>query len=474
MLRSISSSGNVALYPALCRWADDSLACTWYEYSSPVEPTPSDIWFSTSPDGAVWTRPVRVSDGVSYNGGASLLWQSADIFHVAWHSWRTPGREPFSSPRGGLANIWLARSLDEGRTWSPPIMAFPGIVGSKYASYAATSDGRMWMAFEEVSSRSVKISSSSDGLDWTTPVTVVEGGSNPDLFIDWDGRFHLVHAFQKGGRKGFRYLTGSDGKTWESPFRLPSLAEGRPLSRPKISLLDDGRLAVMTHTDGWGDRVNRYEIDLNEDKLELHIGVEWSAGNAFWTLNSLSVFSSEGERIQKILFGPIREGVGEEDWLVSAVSPLLGTTHPVGFDRPVMEMMRELGSPETKGLVYSDQTRRFELPLKPGRYFLEIVYSSWIASVPAVRFYLNAEILESVLPGVRPDRCCLIVVGKDGEPSENPFPRDDGHDHNRPSRLVRSGNGPEYWGAWTSFAGEGVRVVCGRFRETAGTFEVIE
>ena len=64
---------------------------------------------------------------------------------------------------------------------------------------------------------------------------------------------------------------------------------------------------------------------------------------------------------------------------MSARSPLLGPTQPMGFDGPVMEMMRELGSPETKGLVCSDQPRRFQLPLKPGRYALEIVYSSWIA-----------------------------------------------------------------------------------------------
>lgn len=460
----LSVSGNISLYPSLCEWKGGYLACAWYEYSSPVEPAPSDIWFSKTRDGKRWTRPLKVTDGISYNNGPSLVERTSGGFTIVWHSWRPPGKEPFISGHA-LANLWMADSED-GRKWTVPKMPFPGLSGSKYPSLAEDRLGRLWMVFEATGSERIRISCSKDGRNWEKPkpISGIEKGSrNPDLAIDWNGQFHLVYTLQEGSDRKIGYLVSLDGVSWEKKGKWPAVIKGQLLSRPKISIAGDGCPTVISHTESWGSYSIQHEFDLHGTRMDIGIDPECSAGNAFWTLNALEIKSQTG-KVMRMLYGPGLSSSSGDEFHVTAESPLFGAGQSYGFNEPVRQMIRELGSEVTRSLVYSNKPRVFHINLKPGKYSLCAVYSSWIASVPGIRFKINGQIIQTA---TRPkhDQCYLMLIDDKGSIEPKSITPNHHCDNNRPSRLICLGSDKGCWLAWTSFAGKSVHVICERITE---------
>lgn len=457
----VSVSGHIALYPSLCEWTGGLLACAWYEYSSAVEPSPSDIWFSVTRDGRRWSRPVRVTDGISYNNGPSLIQRRSGEFTVGWHSWRPPGREPFVSG-GAVANVWIAHSKD-GKTWTAPEMPFPTLSGTKYVSLAEDPCGKLWMVFEGKEAGRILISSSEDGRRWSRPTRVrgvePESGS-PDLGISRAGMFHLVYTHGRGPSRRMGYRISLDGTTWKKGARLPSKIGGQSLARPKIGVRADGRAAVASHTESWGRYSYRRQVDLRGGPMRIGIRADGRAGNAFWALNSLE-FRRRGKSAVKIFFGPGTGGRRHGEARVTAASPLFGPGRRWGFDKPIRQMIREVGDDETRSLVFCRRPRVFSAVMTPGAYTVTAVFSSWIASVPGVRLEIGGRGVPGAAHG-RNDRCCLTEAASGGRAGVTCFPPAMTADHNRPSKPVWTGAGRRPWAAWTSFAGRSVNVVCGK------------
>ena len=137
--KDISISGNIALYPSLTINPDGIIAVAWYEYSSPFEIAKSDIWFSVLEKNNLWSEPINLSQGISFNNGPSLIWiNSIQSWYCAWHSWRPPGKEPFVEG-GDITNIWYSKISKDLEVTSPN-RVFEKVTNTEYASLAYDHD----------------------------------------------------------------------------------------------------------------------------------------------------------------------------------------------------------------------------------------------------------------------------------------------------------------------------------------------
>jgi hypothetical protein len=132
------------------------------------------IGYSSSDDGGEsWTRTVRfahVDAREEINHNVKIYVTDTGIVHVVW-SQSTRENDWFP------VNIWYARSVDEGETWSEPVEVFPGPRAS-CPSISAGAEGRLYMTWIRavgfVDSKYAKISTDG-GLNWTDPRIMFEG-----------------------------------------------------------------------------------------------------------------------------------------------------------------------------------------------------------------------------------------------------------------------------------------------------------
>lgn len=456
LMHKISQSENIALYPSLSPYGDEGLACAWYEYSSPRRASESDIWFSKSVDLTEWSNPVCVSGNFSYNNGPSLIELADGGFLVAWHSWRPPGREPFTE-KGGLANIWMSRSKD-GLTWDAPFMAFPNISGSKYASLVQDMSGMMRIVFTETETDLLKVSSSKDGLVWSEPFVIAETigkCGNPDIILDKDNIYHMV--FMKNEKKltSIKYFTSSNLNNWtEHTLTIPRSIQFSKLGRPKIGLSSSNQPQITMHTHAWGSYTSKFDLKIQEPTLRCTIDADHKTGREFWALNTLLIRSLQNFKEIFFNFGSNPNATDKID-----VTGELSDNIEYKFDGQVEQMIRELGTKNTRSLVCSDRTVSFELfPIESGDYYIEITYSSWIASNPGFVLQINGEILSSKIPNSDTEKCLLLEFDENSESKVVIFAESEEFDQNRPSKIVHRPNGMAYV-AWTSFSDSGIDIV---------------
>lgn len=457
MMQKISKSKNIALYPSLSPYGDDGLACAWYEYSSPKRAAESDIWFSKSENSSTWTEPVCISGNVSYNNGPSLVNLTGGGFLVAWHSWREPGKAPFTAD-GGIANIWMSYSKD-GELWNPPFQPFPDIVGSKYPSLVQDQTGSVRIVFTETATEILKISSSEDGLKWQKPFPIsgnIGKCGNPDIALDCNNVFHMVFMRDENSFKKVKYFTSSNLEDWVDRQVVFSNSElFSRLARPKISIAKKHQPHITLHSNGWGSFTNQYDIKISKPTLSLRFEADHMTGRDFWVLNSVLIKSYQSSQEMFINFG-VKSNMHD---MISVQGDLFDNME-YKFNGDVECMKRELGTENTRSLVCSDQAVSFELSsLKPGNYFIEVTYSSWLASNPGFNMTLDAEILKSQIAESEADQCLWVAFDEKRPSGElKVFAAEDGFDQNRPSKIVERSDKAKYV-AWTSFNEDGIDIV---------------
>ena len=142
----VSKSGNIALYPALTVNGHGVMAAAWYEYSSSIEASRSDVWFSTQGLGSGWSNPIAVSGGISYNNGPTLVWMSStETWQCAWHSWRPPGKEPFEVD-GDITHVWI-NTISAQSIGNSARQALPGVHSTEYASLVASPSDQLYLLY---------------------------------------------------------------------------------------------------------------------------------------------------------------------------------------------------------------------------------------------------------------------------------------------------------------------------------------
>jgi len=166
------------------------------------------------------------------------------------------------SPAGRIS---MVRSADQGRTWSPPTVVVDGPRDDRDPSIVETSQGTLLVSYFESddtpspSSRGVFVTRSEDaGRNWSPPIpvtTTLDGAATSAKIVQLDDGDLLVPIY--GGRGGSRDAVAvvvrstDDGRTWakETETTIAS-APGVSFVEPALASVGDGRLIAMIRTEG--------------------------------------------------------------------------------------------------------------------------------------------------------------------------------------------------------------------------------
>ncbi|NQU21201.1 MAG: exo-alpha-sialidase [Candidatus Nealsonbacteria bacterium] len=158
----------------------------------------------------------------------------------------------------GLYPIRMARSEDDGRTWSElePIGNFGGIVAM--ADYVRLTDGRYMALFHDDGRflraggkrtgvfRVFKTLSTDGGLTWGQPIVIATHPQahlcEPGVVRSPDGK-QLAMLLRENSRKfnGFVCFSDDEGETWTEPVQVPGALTG---DRHRAVYAPDGRLFI--------------------------------------------------------------------------------------------------------------------------------------------------------------------------------------------------------------------------------------
>jgi hypothetical protein len=239
---------------ALASWPDiaaDIGGTLHVVYAVPVNEG-RGIYYTCSEDGESWSEARQIFDA------AGAGWAMSDYprlavgldgaIHVVWIR---------ADPLGNdlTQEIYYARSVDEGETWSEPLEVVAGIYA--WPEVAAGGVGTVQLLWNEATGeRAWWYQWSTDGgAEWTRPERVPGFGNVPGpigLVADGSGTAHLVGLGQdNGGVPDLIYLTW-DGQKWgeRETFRL-DLALDEPVAGVSAAVLPAlGQLDVVFRGQG--------------------------------------------------------------------------------------------------------------------------------------------------------------------------------------------------------------------------------
>jgi hypothetical protein len=225
--------------------------------------------FVRSTDGGThWSTPVSVTDDSTFGShNFQALYAGHDgMLYASWLDGRT-----------GKSTVFMTRSADGGKTWSPNLRVSNGeACPCCRTTMASAPDGTLYLAWRRVfpgNVRDIVVARSTDhGASWQEPVRahaddwVFDGcpHAGPSLQVDEAGHVHIAWWTGKQGAAGVWYARSDDGARSFGPPVPLGVAE---FSRPAhvqlalggqdrlIAAWDDGTLAtprivVRTSKDG--------------------------------------------------------------------------------------------------------------------------------------------------------------------------------------------------------------------------------
>ena len=232
----------------------------------------SALRFVRSTDrGATWSQPVTVTDDSTFGShNFHALYAAPDgAVYASWLDGRT-----------GKSTVFMTRSTDGGQTWMPNVRVTSGeACPCCRTTMASGPDGALYLAWRRVAPgnvREVVVARSADqGATWSEPVRVQRDGwvfdgcphAGPSLQVDAKGRVHIAWWSGKQGAAGVWYASSDDGaRSFAEPVPLGVAEFSRPAhvqlalggDRRVVAAWDDGtlrtpRIVVRVSKDG-GER----------------------------------------------------------------------------------------------------------------------------------------------------------------------------------------------------------------------------
>ena len=218
--------------------------------------------------GAHWSAPVSVTDDSTFGShNFQALYAGHDgMLYASWLDGRM-----------GKSTVFMTRSSDGGKTWSPNLRVSNGeACPCCRTTMASAPDGTLYLAWRRVfpgNVRDIVVAKSTDhGASWQEPVRahaddwVFDGcpHAGPSLQVDGAGHVHIAWWTGKQGAAGVWYARSDDaGRTFGTPVALGVAEFSRPAhvqlalggKDRLVAAWDDGTLAtprivVRTSTDG--------------------------------------------------------------------------------------------------------------------------------------------------------------------------------------------------------------------------------
>lgn len=125
----------------------------------------------------------------------------------------------------------------------------------------------MWSSWRP--QKSIALSTSTDGLKWTDPVSVLtpnadnkwESDLNRPCVVKKDGLYHMWYTGQADGKSWIGYATSRDGKAWTRMSKAPVLSAESPWEKTSVmcpSVIWDAKAGIYKM---WYSAGEQYEPD---------------------------------------------------------------------------------------------------------------------------------------------------------------------------------------------------------------------
>jgi hypothetical protein len=224
-------------------------------YSTQIAETNREIYYTRSFDYvATFDPPVRLTDAVRDSRLPKIAVGPDDSLNVAWHDNRT-GQDDY--------NIYYKKSVDGGDTWTDDLMVADTSNESEEAAIAVGGDGVIHITWEEPAgwwSSNIWYARSIDsGTSFSAPVQMSTGtynnaGGHADVAADNLNHVYVVfHFLSYGGAEIICRMSNNSGENWETAF--PVTNNSIPDSRPAIHSMADGSWVDIVYrvreTDVW-------------------------------------------------------------------------------------------------------------------------------------------------------------------------------------------------------------------------------
>lgn len=211
---------------------------------------------------------VQVSPASADPDWSSVTYVTTPTFEPV-HEMRWKSTLVASNPQGQFVAIWSrtqngslmvqSSTSTDGVNWSSPINLSAGGYNSFRSAVSVTSDGKfiaIWRMVETGVAR-VFMASSSDGMNWSAPIALsstVYDAFSPSVTSDESGRTLVAWSTHFGLRYHIEVVTSDDLTHWSSPQRITQLNPNE--NSPKVVATSEHGFALMYYsTDSQWQRV---------------------------------------------------------------------------------------------------------------------------------------------------------------------------------------------------------------------------
>jgi len=204
----VTSGPGEDYFPSLAQTRDGTFHIAWFRLERKQKD--ADIWYSRSQDARTWTSPVQISESPKPDWAPNIHADSRGVLRIVWSSSKTGNRE-----------LFVSRSDDGGRRWSPERQItqsdeeddFPHMIetseGEWILAWTRYRKGSPLLSYYKDASAEIVIARSRDGLNWSAPEVVAPPDEKrrhmdllPFVFADAAGQLYLSWTSSRSDRRG--------------------------------------------------------------------------------------------------------------------------------------------------------------------------------------------------------------------------------------------------------------------------------